>query len=84
VDAASAQVGQLVGNSWVEVTSTVNAAGQLVADITEGGIYALISGSDGGGSIIPGIPFPGGMAVLAVMLSTGLAVAVVRKYRYRK
>jgi len=82
VDAASVQVGQLVGNAWVEVSSTVNSAGQVVADITEGGIYGLITAASSGG-IIPGIPFPGGMAVLAVMLSTGLAVAVVRKKYYK-
>ena len=83
VDDATAQVGQLVGNSWIEVESALNSAGQLVADITEGGIYALIDGTTGSGGILD-IPFPSGAVVLAIMLSTGLAMAVVRRKRYNK
>ena len=83
IDDATAQVGQLVGNSWIEVESTLNSAGQLVADITEGGIYALITGTTGSGGILD-IPFPSGAVVLAIMLSTGLAMAVVRRKKYNK
>jgi len=83
VDDATAQVGHLVGNAWIEVESTVNSAGQLVIDITEGGIYALIDGAASGGGILD-IPFPSGAVVLAVMLSTGLAMAVVRRKKYNR
>ncbi|MBA3045334.1 MAG: hypothetical protein KKH41_08435 [Candidatus Thermoplasmatota archaeon] len=82
MDEATAQVGQLVGNAWIEVESTLNTAGQLVADITEGGIYALIAGvGDTTGGLIP---FPSGTAILAIMLSTGLVMAVVRRQRFKK
>ncbi|MCK5397166.1 MAG: hypothetical protein KAJ33_02825 [Thermoplasmata archaeon] len=83
VDDATAQVGQLVGNSWIEVESTLNSAGQLVADITEGGIYALIDGATSSGGILD-IPFPSGAVILAIMLSTGLAMAVIRRKKYNK
>lgn len=86
VDQASAAVGHLVGNAWIEVESTVNSAGQLAIDITEGGVYALfdsINAIDGDGGILD-IPFPSGAVVLAIMLSTGLAMGVVRRNKYNK
>lgn len=86
IDSATAQVGHLVDNSWIAVESTISSSGQLVADITEGGIYALFDGInaiDGDGGILD-IPFPSGVVVLAIMLSTGLVMGVVRRKKYNK
>ena len=86
IDSATAQVGHLVGNTWIEVESTISSTGQLVANITQGGIYALFDGinaMDGDGGILD-IPFPSGAVVLAIMLSTGLAMAVIRRKKYNK
>ena len=81
IDQADAVIGQLVGNAWIEVESMVNSAGLLVADITEGGIYAIMELTGGSGI---DIPFPSGMVVLAIMLSTGLAVGAVRRKYYKE
>jgi|GEM_PF-3589350 len=80
VDSSKAQVEKLVNGAWVKVDSTVNSAGQIVADITEEGIYALTSTSSSGG----GLSLPCGMDVMAVLLPLGLGVTVIRRKKYHR